>query len=144
MYIRQGNLRIVNVKDGTFLKEVMTYFDCRCLPRVICILLEGNPEDSQLLLLQIIVEGLKHPQEKTFLSVIVYLENRIPIVGNLNKSFILGQVNQCQNILFEAAASESHATVQKLVSDTSIRCNALADLLYIAFVLFAEDRDAID
>jgi len=61
---------------------------------------------------------LENSEEKVLFSVLVELYDSVPIVGNLLEAFHLCEVDQGQNVLFEAAATEPNTAVQKFITDT--------------------------
>lgn len=143
-YVFESRLGVVNVQSGAFQKHVIANFDCWRLSGIVGVFLECSTENADLLAFEVLVQLSVNSQEEVLLSELVHEDDLIPVIGHFRQSFVLCQVNQGQDVLLEAASSEADRTVQELVPDSGVRCDALLHFLHIRSVLFAHDGNAVD
>ena len=122
----------------------MADLDSGGLPRIVSVLLKGSTENAYLFVFDVEVQGFKDPLEEFLLSVLVHINDCLPVVGDFIQTLHLGKVSKRQDSFLEATASKPHATVQKLIANPAIARDASLDFLNISFVLLAEYRDAVD
>lgn len=143
-YVFEGCLRVVDVKNGAFKQKIIANLNGWRLSWVVCVLLEGCTEDTDLFVDQIMIQRLVNSEEKVFLSELVHLDDLVPVVSDFIEPFALGQVNQGKNVFFEATSTETDWTVQEFVSDSGVWGDAFSHFFDVSIVLFTQNGDAVD
>ena len=95
------------MKNGAFKQKIIANLNGWRLSWVVCVLLEGCTEDTDLFVDQIMIQRLVNSEEKVFLSELVHLDDLVPVVSDFIEPFALGQVNQGKNVFFEATSTET-------------------------------------
>lgn len=147
--LRLDNQRVTaGVKDGdltgTLLEEGLDHLKSGSLTGIGGVLLEGKAEDSNLLANKGVVEALDDTVGETVTSVLVHLDDLAPVLGDLRKTHGLGEVDEVENILLEAAATETDTGHQELVANTGVHTDGLGDLIDISTGLLADGGDGVD
>lgn len=147
--LRLDNQRVTaRVKDGdltgTLLKESLDHLKSGSLTGIGGVLLEGKAENSNLLANKGVVEALDDTVGETVTSVLVHLDNLAPVLSDLGKTHGLGKVDEVENILLEAAATETDTSHQELVTNTGVNTDSLGDLIDISTGLLADGGDGVD
>jgi hypothetical protein len=78
------------------------------------------------------------------LSETIHFKNGIPIICDLFETFRLSDVNQSQNIFFEATSTEPDTTVQKLITNSAITGNAFFYFFNVGLGLLTQNSDTVD
>jgi hypothetical protein len=147
--LRLDNQRVTaRVKDSdltrTLLKEGLDHLKSGSLTGIGGVLLEGKAKDSDLLTNKGVVKALDNTVGETVTGVLVHLDNLAPVLGNLGKTHGLSEVDKVENILLEAAATETNTSHQELVTDTGVNTDGLGDLIDISTGLLADGGDGVD
>lgn len=132
------------MKDSAFNQQVLAYVDGGTFSGIACAFLECCSENRKFLSFQIRAQLVINESEEHLLPVVIHLNDRVPVVGDLGQSLQLGEIDQCEDILLEAASTPANTAVQEFVADSRIRGNALLHLSDIGVVLLAHDCDAVD
>lgn len=132
------------MKDSAFNQQVLAYVDGGTFSGIACAFLECCSENRKFLSFQIRAQLVINESEEHLLPVVIHLNDRVPVVGHFGQSLQLGEVDQCEDILLEAASAPSDTAVQEFVADSRIRGNALLHLPDIGVVLLAHDCDAVN
>ena len=82
--------------------------------------------------------------EESLLPVLIHLDDLVPILGDFVQSLTLRQVDQCQQVLPEAASAETHTTIDELVSDSGVSTDTPLDFSNISSNFFYHKGNAVD
>lgn len=132
------------MKDSAFNQQVLAYVDGGTFSGIACAFLECCSENRKFLSFQIRAQLVINESEEHLLPVVIHLNDRVPVVGDLGQSLQFSEIDQCEDILLEAASTPANTAVQEFVADSRIRGNALLHLSDIGVVLLAHDCDAVD
>merc|ERR1740117_2307603 len=83
-----------------------------CLTHVSGVLLESEAKDSNLFIRHCVEKCMDNANSEAFLPVLVHVYNLLPIGSNLVKPELLANINQVQDVLLEARATEADRGVQ--------------------------------
>lgn len=144
MYMMEWRFRVVYMNFSTLLQNIVANFNSRGLSRVVCIFFKSCSENSKDFVFEIEIQRFEDSQEEIFLSILIHLDNRIPVISNLIQSLYLSKINKSQYILLKTTSSKSNTTIQKLITDPSISRDTLLDLFDISLILLANNGNAIN
>ena len=120
------------------------HINSRRLSGIVGIFFKSSSKNANFLALEVLVELSVNSQEKVFLSEFVHKDNLIPVISDFGECLVISQINQGQNIFFEAASSEAHWAVEEFVPDSGVRGNTFLDFFDIRSVLLAHNCNTID
>lgn len=143
-YMIESCFWIVNVKSGAFQKHVITDLNCWWLSWIVSVLLECCSENADLFPFKVLIEFSVNSQEEILFSEFIHQNNLIPIIGYFEKSFVLGEVNQGQNVFFETTTTKSYWALQEFIPDSCIRSNTSFYFLDVWSVLLTHDCNTVD
>lgn len=136
------------VEDGnlarSLLEEGLDHLQGGSLTGVGGVLLEGVAKNGNLLANEGVVEALDDTVGESVTSVLVHLDDLSPVLADLRETHGISQVDQVEDILLEAAATETDTSHQELVSDTGIDTDSASDLIDISAGLLANSGDGVD
>lgn len=128
----------------SLLEEGLDHLEGRGLTSVGGVLLEGKAKDGDLLANKGVVEALDDSVAETITSVLVHLDDLAPVLGDLWETHSLGKIDKVEDILLEAAATETDTSHQELVTNTGVDTNGAGDLVNISTSLLANSRDGVN
>lgn len=129
---------------GSLLEQGLDHLEGGGLASIRGVLLEGKAKDGDLLANKGVVEALDDTVAEAVTSVLVHLDDLAPVLGDLGETHSLGKVDQVENILLEAAATETDTGHQELVTDTGVDTDGAGNLIDISTSLLAHGRDGVD
>lgn len=132
------------MKDSAFNEQILAYVDGGTFPGIAGAFLESCSENRKFLSFQIRAQLIINESEEHLFPVVIHLNDRVPIVGHLSQSLQLSEIDQCKDILLEAASTPSDTAVQEFIANSSIRSDALLHFPDIGVVLLAHNCDAVN
>jgi hypothetical protein len=137
------HLGVVDADLGLVTEKALAHVNGRGLPGVTGVLLEGKPEDGDLLVGHGVEHGRHHAVHEPALLVVVDLDHLLPVVGNLGQAVALADVHQVQDVLLEAGATEPNTGVQELGANPGVLAHGIGHLRHIGAGGLAEGGDGI-
>jgi hypothetical protein len=89
----EGCLWIVDLKVCALLEKVMTYLHGWRLSWVVGVFFESSTEYANFLAFEVEIKRLKDSEEEIFLTVLVYLNNCVPVVCYFSQPLHLSQID---------------------------------------------------
>jgi hypothetical protein len=130
-------LILVDADLGLVAKKALAHVDGRGLPGVTGVLLEGEPEDGDLLAGHGVEHGRHHTVHKPALLVVVDLDHLLPVVGNLRQPVALTDVHE------EAGSTETNTGVQELGPDPGVLAHDVGHLRHVGTSGLTEGGDGV-
>ena len=141
--VLQG-LRVGDDHLGLFLQQSPGDEKGRALPCVARVGLEGEAQQADLFGGQRVEHGFEHRHRETVLLVFVDFDDALPVIGHLVETIAAAQIDEVQDVLFEAGTAEADAGIEKLCADAAVHPDGPGDLADIGLGLFAEGGDGVD
>mmetsp|Transcript_14966 Transcript_14966/g.22773 ORF Transcript_14966/g.22773 Transcript_14966/m.22773 type:complete len:237 (+) Transcript_14966:225-935(+) len=138
------DFRIVDVNHSSVLQEHVAHGQCWRFPHIARVFLEGEAEDSDLLVRHGVEQAGNELGAKSLLLVLVHVHHLLPILGTSWQPLGFADINQIQNVLLEAGAAEADGGIQELGADPRVGTDGARDLCHICTCLLAEQRDGVD
>ena len=136
--------RVMNRQVGALAQQFCADGDGRTFAGVVGVGLEGEPKNGDRFVAQS-AEQLPHDHaSQALLRPVVHLHNRTPVVGHRRQPVMVGQVDQIEQILAEAAAAETRPRLEKMMAEPRIAADRLTHLVDIGTGLLADGGDAVD
>jgi hypothetical protein len=129
---------------GALLKEGLDHLKSGSLTGIGGVLLESKTKNGNLLANKGVVEALDDTVRETITGVLVHLNNLAPVLSDLGKTHGLSEVDEVENILLEATATEADTSHQELVTNTGVNTDSTGDLIDISASLLADGGDGVD
>mmetsp|Transcript_8530 Transcript_8530/g.35580 ORF Transcript_8530/g.35580 Transcript_8530/m.35580 type:complete len:319 (+) Transcript_8530:29-985(+) len=139
-----SHLGVVDVDIGVLVDKEANDFDGAGLARVASVGLEGKAEDAELLSAHSAVHGLEDARGKALLLELVDLHNALPVARNLVQLVALADVDQREDVLLEAGATEANRRAQVAAANAVVHAQHSADVAHVSASLLAESRDGVD
>mmetsp|Transcript_21324 Transcript_21324/g.41372 ORF Transcript_21324/g.41372 Transcript_21324/m.41372 type:complete len:260 (-) Transcript_21324:400-1179(-) len=130
-YLFVLNLGIVDGDFGPLRKQMLSHVHGCRLACVAGVLLEGEPEQRDLLAGDGVEHASDHLARETQLLVVVDLHDLVPVLRDLLEPEALAEVDEVQDVFLEARSSETDGCVQETLPDASILAYGPANLLDI-------------
>ena len=111
--LRLLHLGVVDGDVSALVHQHLRDVDGGGLPGVAGVLLEGEPEDADLLAGDGVEEALDDPAGEAGPLVVVEEDDLGPVVGHLGQVEALADVDQVEDVLLEARATKADACLQE-------------------------------
>jgi hypothetical protein len=129
---------------GALLKKGLDHLKSGSLTGIGGVLLESKAKNGNLLANEGVVEALDDTVGETVTGILVHLDNLAPVLSDLGKTHGLSKVDEVENILLEATATETNTSHQELVTNTGVNTDSTGNLIDISASLLANSGDGVD
>ena len=110
-YYKKMYFGIEDVQTSFFFQQVSGHINGWRLARVTCVLFEGKPQNTYMLVRNSIEHGLDDALSKTPLLIFVHINHLLPVSCYTGQIERFTNVDQIKNILLKAAASKSNRSL---------------------------------
>ncbi|KAJ8533423.1 hypothetical protein ON010_g13832 [Phytophthora cinnamomi] len=143
-HVLQLDLRVVHGHVGLLLQQVLDNRGGGGLAHIARVLLEGEAENTDLLVGHRVEHAADHGRGEAGLLVLVHGHDVAPVVGHLGQVEALGQVHQVQDVLLEARAAEAHRAIEELAADAVVGAHGARHFMDVSARGLAHGRDGVD